>query len=169
MVVLITSSAKKSEVPCNICCQCVYGQNSGDIYDSKWIKVAKRKLWIKVLFFPWWRNIFCIYLKLIHRTKKQIHFVPHKIKCNENIKFKPTMLLLTAVAISFLSLSWGIVGHEKSIKRQLWHYQNHCKFSFNHWFYHSKSTVPDLRIYTTRQSRESRHYYFDMENFGSVE
>jgi hypothetical protein len=31
-----------------------------------------------------------------------------------------------------------------------------------------KSTVPDLQIYSTRQSRESRHY-FDMENFGSVD
>jgi hypothetical protein len=48
--------------------------------------------------------------------KKKNIFVPHKIKCNENIKFKPTMLLLILVASSFLILKlWGMKVNKAAV------------------------------------------------------
>jgi hypothetical protein len=39
--------------------------------------------------------------------------VSKKLNVMINIKFKPTIVLLTALFIGFLTLSWGIVGHER--------------------------------------------------------
>jgi hypothetical protein len=89
----------------------------------------------------------------------------------KKIKFKPTMLLLTAVAISFLSLSWGIVGHERINKAAVMALPKPMQiFFYNHIdFITQESTVPDLRKYILQDRAENPRHYFDMENFGSVD
>jgi hypothetical protein len=89
----------------------------------------------------------------------------------KKFKFKPTMLLLTAVAISFLSLSWGIVGHERINKAAVMALPKPLQvFFYNHIdFITQESTVPDLRKYILQDKAENPRHYFDMENFGSVD
>jgi hypothetical protein len=89
----------------------------------------------------------------------------------KNIKFKPTMLLLTVVAISFLTLSWGIVGHERINKAAVMALPKPLQvFFYNHIdFITQESTVPDLRKYILQDRAENPRHYFDMENFGSVD
>jgi hypothetical protein len=87
------------------------------------------------------------------------------------IKFKRTILLLTAIFIGFLTLSWGFVGHERINKAAVMALPKPLQvFFYNHIdFITHESTVPDLRKYILQDKAETPRHYFDMENFGSVD
>lgn len=89
----------------------------------------------------------------------------------KNIKFKPTVVTLTAVVICFLTVSWGIVGHERINKAAVMALPKSLQvFFYNHIdFITQESTVPDLRKYILQDKAEGPRHYFDMENFGSVD
>ena len=89
----------------------------------------------------------------------------------KNIKFKHTVVTLTAVVICFLTVSWGIVGHERINKAAVMALPKPLQvFFYNHIdFITQESTVPDLRKYVLQDKAEGPRHYFDMENFGSVD
>lgn len=89
----------------------------------------------------------------------------------KNIKFKPTAVTLTAVLICFITISWGIVGHERINKAAVMALPSPLQvFFYNHIdFITQESTVPDLRKYILQDRAENPRHYFDMENFGSVD
>jgi hypothetical protein len=88
-----------------------------------------------------------------------------------NIKFKPTIVLLTAIFIGFLTLSWGIVGHERINKAAVMALPKPLQvFFYNHIdFITQEATVPDLRKSVLKDRAENPRHYFDMENFGSID
>ncbi|WP_413998394.1 zinc dependent phospholipase C family protein [Flavobacterium sp. W1B] len=86
-----------------------------------------------------------------------------------NFKFKPTIVLLSAIAIGFLTLSWGIIGHERINNAAVMALPKPLQiFFYNHIdFITTESTVPDVRKYAVNDKAEGPRHYFDMENFGS--
>lgn len=104
-------------------------------------------------------------------SEKLIHLYNKKINVMINIKFKPLILLLAAIFIGFLTLSWGIVGHERINKAAVMALPKPLQvFFYNHiGFITQSSTVPDLRKYILKDKAENPRHYFDMENFGSVD
>lgn len=78
--------------------------------------------------------------------------------------------MTVAIAIGFLTLSWGIVGHERINKAAVMALpQPLLVFFYNHIdFITQESTVPDLRKYVISDKNEAPRHYFDMENFGDI-
>src|SRR3970040_83115 len=103
--------------------------------------------------------------------KKKIYLYHKKINVMKNIKFKRRIVMLTVVAICFLTVSWGIVGHERINKAAVMALPQPLQtFFYNHIdFITQESTVPDLRKYILQDRAENPRHYFDMENFGSVD
>lgn len=89
----------------------------------------------------------------------------------KNIKFKPTVVILSAVVICFLTVSWGIVGHERINKAAVMALPKPMlAFFYNHIdFITQESTVPDLRKYILQDKAEGPRHYLDMENFEGSE
>ncbi len=89
----------------------------------------------------------------------------------KNIKFKPTVLTITAIVVCFITVSWGIVGHERINKAAVMALPKPMQaFFYNHIdFITQESTVPDLRKYILQDKAEGPRHYFDMENFGAVD
>jgi hypothetical protein len=86
-------------------------------------------------------------------------------------KLKHRVLTFSAIGIAFVSLSWGIFGHEHINNAAVMALPQPLQtFFYNHIdFVTQESTVPDLRNYTLRDKAEGPRHYIDVENFGSVD
>ncbi|MGO4821755.1 MULTISPECIES: zinc dependent phospholipase C family protein [unclassified Flavobacterium] len=89
----------------------------------------------------------------------------------KNSNLKRTTILISAIVVGFLTLSWGIVGHERINKAAVMALPKPMQvFFYNHIdFITQESTVPDLRKYILQDRAENPRHYFDMENFGAVD
>ena len=89
----------------------------------------------------------------------------------KNFKMKPRLIAFFAVGIGFLTLSWGIVGHERINKAAVMALPKPLQvFFYNHIdFITQEASVPDIRKYTLNYKDENPRHYFDMENFGPVD
>lgn len=86
----------------------------------------------------------------------------------KNIKLHPTVKTIAIVTIGFITISWGIVGHERINKAAVMALPKPMlAFFYNHIdFVTQESTVPDIRKYTLNYKEENPRHYFDTENFG---
>jgi len=84
---------------------------------------------------------------------------------------KPGLIAFFAVGIGFLTLSWGIVGHERINKAAVMALPKPLQvFFYNHIdFITQEASVPDIRKYALNYKDENPRHYFDMENFGPVD
>jgi hypothetical protein len=89
----------------------------------------------------------------------------------KKFKLKQTVLTFSAIAIAFITLSWGIFGHEHINNAAVMALPKPLQtFFYNHIdFITQESTVPDLRKYTLRDKAENPRHFMDMENFGAVD
>ena len=88
----------------------------------------------------------------------------------KNFKFKPILLGFCATIIAFVTLSWGVFGHEHINNAAVMALPKPMQtFFYNHLdFITQEASVPDLRKYTLRDKAENPRHYIDMENFGDV-
>ncbi|MBF2709968.1 zinc dependent phospholipase C family protein [Flavobacterium soyangense] len=86
-------------------------------------------------------------------------------------KIKPTIVTFSIICIAFVSLSWGIFGHEHINNAAVMSLPKPLQtFFYNHIdFITQESTVPDLRKYTLKDKSENPRHFIDMENFGSFD
>jgi S1/P1 Nuclease len=86
-------------------------------------------------------------------------------------KIKSIFITFSIISIAFLSMSWGIFGHEHINKSAIFALPQPLQtFFYNHIdFVTQESTVPDLRKYTLKDKAESPRHYFDVENFGNTD
>jgi hypothetical protein len=84
-------------------------------------------------------------------------------------KIKSIFIAFSIISITFLSLSWGIFGHEHINKSAVFALPQPLQtFFYNHIdFVTQESTVPDLRKYTLKDKAENPRHFFDVENFGN--
>lgn len=84
---------------------------------------------------------------------------------------KPGLIAFIALGIGFLTLSWGIVGHERINKAAVMALPKPLQvFFYNHIdFITQEASVPDIRKYALNYKDENPRHYFDMENFGPVD
>ncbi|MEI6487938.1 MAG: zinc dependent phospholipase C family protein [Bacteroidota bacterium] len=84
---------------------------------------------------------------------------------------KKTFLVIGAVCISAVLVSWGIFGHEHINKGAVLALPQPMQtFFYNHIdFVTQESTVPDLRKYTLSDKAENPRHFIDLENFGSMD
>jgi len=89
----------------------------------------------------------------------------------KNFKLKHTVLTFTVIGIAFVTLSWGIVGHERINKAAVMALPHPLQvFFYNHIdFITQEASVPDIRKYALSYKEENPRHYLDMENFGAVE
>ncbi|HSD06241.1 zinc dependent phospholipase C family protein [Flavobacterium sp.] len=89
----------------------------------------------------------------------------------KNFKLKHTILTFTVIGIGFITLSWGIVGHERINKAAVMALPKPLQvFFYNHIdFITQEASVPDIRKYALNYKEENPRHYLDMENFGAVE
>lgn len=89
----------------------------------------------------------------------------------KNFKLKRSVLTFSAIGIAFITLSWGIFGHEHINNAAVMALPKPMQtFFYNHLdFITQESTVPDLRKYTLRDKAENPRHFMDLENFGDVE
>ncbi|WP_281322104.1 zinc dependent phospholipase C family protein [Flavobacterium aestivum] len=89
----------------------------------------------------------------------------------KKFKLKQTVLTFSAIGIAFITLSWGIFGHEHINNAAVMALPKPLQtFFYNHIdFITQESTVPDLRKYTLRDKAENPRHFMDMENFGAVD
>jgi hypothetical protein len=89
----------------------------------------------------------------------------------KNFRMKPTVIAFFALAIGVLTLSWGIVGHERINKAAVMALPRSLQiFFYNHIdFITQEASVPDIRKYALNYKDENPRHYFDMENFGAVD
>jgi len=89
----------------------------------------------------------------------------------KNFKLKHTVLTFTVIGIAFVTLSWGIVGHERINKAAVMALPQPLQvFFYNHIdFITQEASVPDIRKYALSYKEENPRHYLDMENFGAVE
>lgn len=84
---------------------------------------------------------------------------------------KPKLIAFFALGIGFLTLSWGIVGHERINKAAVMALPQSIQvFFYNHIdFITQEASVPDIRKYALNYKDENPRHYFDMESFGSAD
>lgn len=84
---------------------------------------------------------------------------------------KPRLIAFIALGLGFLTLSWGIVGHERINKAAVMALPRPVQvFFYNHIdFITQEASVPDIRKYALNYKDENPRHYFDMENFGPVD
>lgn len=89
----------------------------------------------------------------------------------KKIKLQQRVLTFSSIGIAFITLSWGIFGHEHINNAAVMALPKPMQtFFYNHLdFITQESTVPDLRKYTLRDKAEGPRHYMDIENFGSVD
>lgn len=89
----------------------------------------------------------------------------------KNFKLKSKLIAVAVLGIGFLTLSWGIVGHERINKAAVMALPNSLQiFFYNHIdFITQEASVPDIRKYALNYKDENPRHYFDMENFGSAD
>ncbi|WP_281224977.1 zinc dependent phospholipase C family protein [Flavobacterium aquiphilum] len=88
----------------------------------------------------------------------------------KKFKFKRTVLVFSAISFAFITLSWGVFGHEHINNAAVMALPKPLQtFFYNHIdFITQESSVPDLRKYTLRDKAEYPRHYMDMENFGDI-
>lgn len=84
---------------------------------------------------------------------------------------KSKLIAFFALGIGFLTLSWGIVGHERINKAAVMALPHPLQvFFYNHIdFITQEASVPDIRKYALNYKDENPRHYFDMENFGAAD
>ncbi|RKR05439.1 S1/P1 nuclease [Flavobacterium sp. 90] len=84
---------------------------------------------------------------------------------------KPKLIAFFALGLGFLTLSWGIVGHERINKAAVMALPQSIQvFFYNHIdFITQEASVPDIRKYALNYKDENPRHYFDMESFGAPE
>jgi hypothetical protein len=89
----------------------------------------------------------------------------------KNFKLKPILITFSVISIAFVTLSWGIFGHEHINNAAVMALPKPLQtFFYNHVdFITQESTVPDLRKYTLRDKAENPRHFMDLENFGAVD
>ncbi|MEO8533046.1 MAG: zinc dependent phospholipase C family protein [Flavobacterium sp.] len=89
----------------------------------------------------------------------------------KKFKIKPALITFVVLGIGFLTLSWGIVGHERINKAAVMALPHPLQvFFYNHIdFITQEASVPDIRKYALNYKDENPRHYFDMENFGAVD
>lgn len=89
----------------------------------------------------------------------------------KNLRMKPRLIAFVVLGIGFLTLSWGIVGHERINKAAVMALPQQLQvFFYNHIdFITQEASVPDIRKYALNYKDENPRHYFDMENFGKVD
>lgn len=89
----------------------------------------------------------------------------------KKFKLQQRVLTFSSIGIAFITLSWGIFGHEHINNAAVMALPKPMQtFFYNHLdFITQESTVPDLRKYTLRDKAEGPRHYMDIENFGSVD
>jgi S1/P1 Nuclease len=89
----------------------------------------------------------------------------------KNFRTKPAIIALLTIVATFISLSWGIVGHERINKAAVMLLPKPLQsFFYNHIdFITQESTIPDLRKSVLQDKVEGPRHYFDMENFGVID
>lgn len=87
----------------------------------------------------------------------------------KNFKLKEKVLTFFVFGVAFISLSWGIFGHEHINNAAVMALPKPMQtFFYNHIdFITQEATVPDLRKYTLRDKAEGPRHYMDVENYGS--
>ncbi len=79
----------------------------------------------------------------------------------KNSKIKPVIIVFSMVIMAFISLSWGVFGHEHINNAAVMVLPKPLQtFFYNHIdFIIQESTVPDLRKYTLKDKEERpRHF-----------
>lgn len=89
----------------------------------------------------------------------------------KNLKMYRKTVAIVAVVIGFITLSWGIVGHERINKAAVMALpQPMLVFFYNHIdFITQEASIPDVRKYALKYKDENPRHYFDMENFGNLD
>jgi hypothetical protein len=89
----------------------------------------------------------------------------------KKFSFKHLVLSFSVLSIAFISLSWGVFGHEHINNAAVMALPQPMQtFFYNHLdFITKESTVPDLRKYTLHDKSEYPRHYMDLENFGALE
>jgi hypothetical protein len=89
----------------------------------------------------------------------------------KNFKMKSKLITFIVLGVGFLTLSWGIVGHERINKAAVMALPKPLQvFFYNHIdFITQEASVPDIRKYALNYKDENPRHYFDMENFGPVD
>lgn len=89
----------------------------------------------------------------------------------KNFKMNSKLIAFFVLGIGFLTLSWGIVGHERINKAAVMALPHPLQvFFYNHIdFITQEASVPDIRKYALNYKEENPRHYFDMENFGPAE
>ncbi|KFF04563.1 zinc dependent phospholipase C family protein [Flavobacterium reichenbachii] len=89
----------------------------------------------------------------------------------KNFKMKPKLIAFLVIGIGFLTLSWGIVGHERINKAAVMALPQPLRvFFYNHIdFITQEASVPDIRKYALKYKDENPRHYIDLENFGSID
>jgi len=107
-----------------------------------------------------------IFLLMIYK----IHLYAKKIKMKIT-KIKTAIVSFSIFCIAFVSVSWGIFGHEHINNAAVMALPKPLQtFFYNHIdFITLESTVPDLRIYTLKDKAEFPRHFIDVENFGSLD
>lgn len=102
---------------------------------------------------------------------KSNKFAGNKKLQMKNLKMKPKLIAIFALAIGFLTLSWGIVGHERINKAAVMALPQPLQvFFYNHIdFITQEASVPDIRKYALNYKDENPRHYMDLENFGNLD
>lgn len=102
---------------------------------------------------------------------KKILLQLNKLCIMKKFKLKQGFLTFGAVSVAFISLSWGIFGHEHINNAAVMALPKPLQtFFYNHIdFITQESTIPDLRKYTLRDKAENPRHYVDFENFGAMD
>ena len=89
----------------------------------------------------------------------------------KNFKMNSKLIAFFVLGIGFLTLSWGIVGHERINKAAVMALPHPLQvFFYNHIdFITQEASVPDIRKYALNYKEENPRHYFDMENFGPAD
>jgi hypothetical protein len=85
----------------------------------------------------------------------------------KNFKVNPKLIAVFALIMGFLTLSWGIVGHERINKAAVMALPQQLQvFFYNHIdFITQEASVPDIRKYALKYKDENPRHYIDLENF----
>ncbi|OXA88339.1 zinc dependent phospholipase C family protein [Flavobacterium hercynium] len=89
----------------------------------------------------------------------------------KNFKMKSKLIIGMVIGVAFLTLSWGIVGHERINKAAVMALPQPLQvFFYNHIdFITQEASVPDIRKYALKYKEENPRHYLDLENFGPID
>lgn len=88
----------------------------------------------------------------------------------KKMKIKQAAIILAVVGMAFISLSWGVFGHEHINNAAVMALPKPMQqFFYNHIDYITQeASVPDLRKYAYADKSEGPRHYMDMEHFGDI-